>query len=432
MKIKLINPPQPYLITPQTQVPLGLLYLSAVVKRDRPGVQIQALDCSVEKVEDAANKIEEADVYGFTATSLDYYTQVKLMKKIRERFPRATYIIGGPHASVMHKDVLCDGFDSVFITEAEDTILKFIDDWRALQVESVYSPRDRVDLDTLPRPDREAFSWVGGNVLTKGEKKSVNIMASRGCPYNCSFCASETLWKRHLRWRKVEDVVDEIKECINRYGIKVFRFSDDNMASNRRWTERFCELVKPLGIKWRLSIRVDRLDPPLLKIMKEAGCTEMGLGCESFDPNVLKALNKKIKPEQSLQAISWCHEAGIGARLLMMISTPGETYKKTIEDNFKALDSVRGKFVYLSFKVFMPLPGTAIWNNPSSFGIKIVNNDFSKYNFYVYQRDDSGNKIFSTWSPIEFDNMTREQQMENINNMFECAETFPENATGDL
>lgn len=432
MKMKLINPPQPYLITPKTQVPLGLLYISAVIKRDRPEVEVEPLDFSEESIADAAMKIEEADVYGFTATSLDYYTQVKLMNKIRERFPRSTYILGGPHASVMSEDVLCDGFDSAFIGETEDTILQFIDDWKTMQVRSVYRPEKKVDLNSLPRPDRDAFPWVGGNVLTKGKKDSVNLMASRGCPYNCTFCASETIWHRNLRWRTVEDVVEEIKECIDKYGIKVYRFSDDNMASNRRWAERFCELVKPLGIQWRLSVRVDRIDPPLLKLMSEAGCAELGLGCESFDPNVLKALNKKIRPEQSVQAIQWCHEAGIGARLLMMISTPGETYKKTVQDNFTALESVRGKFAYLSFKIFMPLPGTAIWNCPDKFGIKITNKDFSKYNFYVYQRNEQGEKIFSTWTPVDFDAMTKDQQNENIEEMFRLAETFPENATGDL
>jgi len=432
MKIKLINPPQPYLITAKTQVPLGLLYISAVVKRDRPEVELELLDFSADAVEDAAMNIEEADVYGFTATSLDYFTQVKLMNKIRERFPRATYIIGGPHASVMTEDVLCDGFDTAFIGETEDTILDFIDDWKTLQVKSVYRPDKKVDLDTLPRPDRDAFPWLGGNVLTKGETNSVNLMASRGCPYNCTFCASETLWQRNLRWRKVDDVVGEITECIDKYGIKVYRFSDDNMASNRRWTERFCELVKPLGIKWRLSVRVDRIDPPLLKMMREAGCVELGLGCESFDPDVLKVLNKKIRPEQSVQAIKWCHEAGIGARILMMISTPGETYKKTVEDNFIALDSVRGKFVYLSFKIFMPLPGTAIWNHPDKFGIKITDRNFSKYNFYVYQRDDKGEKVFSMWTPVDFDYMNKDQQLANIKQMFKYAETFPENSTGDL
>ena len=295
MKIKLINPPQPYLITPKTQVPLGLLYLSAVIKKERPEVEIELLDFSADSIVDAAMHIGEADVYGFTATSLDYYTQVSLMNKIRERFPRATYILGGPHASVMTEDILCDGFDSAFIGETEDTILQFIDDWKTMQVRSVYRPEKRVDLDNLPRPDRDSFPWIGGNVLTKGDKNSVNLMASRGCPYNCTFCASETIWQRNLRWRKVDDVVDEIKECIDKYGIKVYRFSDDNMASNRRWTERFCELVKPLGIKWRLSVRVDRVDPPLLKLMSEAGCTELGLGCESFDPDVLKTLKEGIK-----------------------------------------------------------------------------------------------------------------------------------------
>lgn len=431
MKIKLINPPQPYLITPQTQVPLGLLYLSAILKKY--GCEdVEVLDMSIKSVAEAAKNMEEADVFGFTATSLDYHTQVDLMKALRLRFPGSTYIIGGPHATVMTEDVLSDGFDSVFVGESENTIVDFMKDWDNLQVQSVYKDRVVVSLDDLPRPDRDALSWVGGNVLTRGEKTSVNVMASRGCPYNCAFCASSTLWHHKLRWRKVEDVVAEIRECVEKYGIRVYRFSDDNMVSNRRWTERFCELVKPLEIKWRVSIRVDRVDLPLLTKMAEAGCAEVSLGCESFDPSVLKALNKKVQPEQSIQAIKWCHEAGIGARILMMLSTPGETYGETIRRNIDCLEEVRGMFCYLSFKIFMPLPGTDIWKDPGAFGIRIISRDFSKFNFYSYQRDEQGDKKFSIWSPIEIDGMTREMQVENIETMFKHAESFPENSTGEL
>jgi radical SAM superfamily enzyme YgiQ (UPF0313 family) len=429
MKIALVNPPQPYLITPKTQVPLGLLYLSAIVKQNTLHT-VDLKECSTMTVDDAADQMGPYDIYGFTSTSLDYGTQLLLSRKLRAKHG-GLHVIGGPHASVMPEETLADGFDCVFVGEAELSFLKFLCQLQERSVQKKYQQRKLTDLNALPRPDRDSFPWVGGNVLTSGSKESVNIMASRGCPFNCAFCASETIWHRKLRWRYVDDVVAEIKECIDKYGTKVVRFSDDNMLSNRKWTERFCDLVKPLGIKWRLSVRVDAVEPNIIKQMAEAGCAELGLGCESFDPNVLHKLNKKITPEQSLRAIKVCHDAGIGARLLMMINTPGETYKRTVDLNQEALESVRGKFCYLSFKIFMPLPGTPIWDYPDDYHIKIISRDFSRYNFYVYQND-HGEAKTSFWSPIRIKGLTVDQQRENVEQTFARAKTFPEMADGKL
>lgn len=431
MRIALINPPQPYLLEKQTQVPLGLLYLSAVLKRDHKDIEVDPLDFSAHSVEEVVQCLEIYDVYGFTATTLDYPSVMQITKKLKECHPRSAMIIGGPHASVASSEVLEDGFSHVFIGEAELTIKDFINDWSERKSKIIYRPSSLVDLESLPRPDRDSFPWLGGRVLVnKSNSSSINLMASRGCPYGCSFCASETIWKRKLRYRNVEDVVNEIKECIEKYGIRVFRFSDDNLTGNRRWMEKFCEKVTSLDVQWRLSIRVDSVSPDLFTRMRNAGCVEVGLGVESFDPRVLKVLKKKIEPEQSLQAVKMAHEAGLGARLLMMISTPGETYQSTVKRNIEALESLRGQFLYLSVKIFQPLPGSAIWKTPEKFGISIDSKDFNKYNFYAYRLNSLGRKERSLWSPISIKGMAKEQQEENIKQMLNYAENITEASDG--
>ena len=427
MKIVLINPPQPYLIEKRTQVPLGLLYLSAVVKRERPGHDVSVVDVSPHTQEEALEVLPEADIYGLTATTLDYSAVKRLACRLKQRHRDCMTLVGGPHPTIFAPDCLEDGFDGVFKGEAEDSIFSFLDNPRR---GVIVSPEHPVDITKIPRPDRDALSWVGGRVLTTAHQGSINIMASRGCPHNCSFCASKVMWGRRLRWRTVDDVVAEIRECIEAYGIKVFRFSDDNMVSNKRWTREFCKKVGTLGIKWRLSIRVDDVEPGILREMALAGCTEVGFGVESFDLDVLKALNKRIVPEQSIRAIRMAHEAGIGARLLLMISTPGETSQKTVDRNIDALEAIRGQFVYVSVKVFKPLPGTDIWNRPRDFGVTIDSTDFPKYNFYVYRLNDEGEKERFLWSPISIDGMTKEQQEGNIDRMCSYVESLPENADG--
>lgn len=431
MRLVLVNPPQPYLIEPQTQVPLGLLYLSSVVKRDRPHVDVRVFDASPYSVEEAAGRVGPADVYGFTATTLDYAAASAMSGLLMSMYPDSRHIIGGPHATVLGgKLVQEDGWNSVFVGESELSILDFIDESADPVLRPVYTPPRPADVTTLPWPDREALDWIGGRVLTdRSQTSSINLMAARGCPYDCHFCASKTIWGRKVRWRRVGEVVDEIKAAMAKWGTTVFRFSDDNMTTSRRWTQEFCRLVKPLNIKWRLSVRVDT-PPDLLEQMAEAGCTELGLGIESFDPEVLKVLDKRITPEQSLRTIEHVHNAGIGPRLLLMISTPGEAYQRTVDLNIAALESVKGKFVYASAKTFVPLPGTAIWDDPSGHDVTIESRDFSQYNFYVYRRSDTGGTERVLWSPISIGGMTKAQQMENIGRMTDYMESLDANATG--
>ena len=282
----------------------------------------------------------------------------------------------------------------------------------------------------MPYPDRDALSWVGGRVLASGNKKSINIIASRACARKCVFCATKAIWGNRVRWRSPEAVAAEIRYCIKKYKVKVFRFSDDNMVSNKKWTQRFCDLVEPLKIIWRMSVRVDDIDYKTLKLLRKAGCVELGFGVESFDLNVLNTLNKQITPEQSLEAINNSYRAHIGVRLLMMINTPGETYKHTVDCNIKCLESLRKKFVYLSVKALTPFPGTAIWDHPERFNISIKTKDFSKYNMWMYYLDKNGKRAHTEKSILRIHNMTEKQQKENLIRMREYTETLSETQRG--
>lgn len=430
MKIALINPPQPYMVEKHTQVPLGLLYLSALLKREKD-VEASVLDLSDVSEDEGLLRIQsnDWDVCGFTATTLDYCTVVNMLKTLKKALKDTAFIVGGSHASACFHDMLEDGWTSVFRGEADLSILRFVDDLTRDTVVDIYNVLNNEiiqDLDWLPYPDRGALPWLGGKVLAKGNKESINIIASRACPRSCTFCASKAIWGNKVRWRKPEAVVDEIKHCIKKYNVKVFRFSDDNMISNKKWTKRFCELVKQLDIIWRMSVRVDEADYDTLCLLRQAGCVELGFGVESFDSNVLKMLNKKITPEQSLKAVENAHKAGIGVRLLMMISTPGETYKYTVDENIKCIEKLRNKFVYISVKPLVPFPGSDIWGDPVKFGVTIKTCDFSKYNMWMYSIGKNGEKKHTEESILCINSMTEDEQRENFNRMLEYTETLPE------
>jgi len=390
-------------------------------------VEVLVADCSGLTLEQAIKELPRADVFGYSCTSLDYPMMNSLRNRLMLRFPKATHIIGGPHVTAMPTSTLLDGFDVAFVREAEKSILDFVDDYERGTLKEVYEPQEMLDLPWLPRPDRAALDWTGGRVLANSkDDKSVNIMASRGCPFDCAFCASQVMWTRKVRWREPSDVVAEMQECVDALGTEVFRFSDDNMTTSKQWTEEFCALVKPLGIQWRLSFRVDSITPQLLATMREAGCVEAGLGIESFDPNVLKVMHKRVKPENSINAVKMLHEAGMGARVLLMIGTPGETHLKTVEHNVRALEEIRGQYVYVTMTMFTPLPGCGVWMFPNKYGVKILSKDFSEYNLCFVRREVDGS-VSRTINPlISIDGMTREQQIDNAEQMLEYLETIPE------
>jgi len=432
MRVALINPPMPYLVVPNQQMPLGLAYLSAMVKREMGDVEVSLLNLSDLSIGRSISGIAEFDVYGYTATCVDYLNVLKLARGVARRFPGALHVIGGPHATLSSGSI-DPVFDAVFVGEAEYELPRFLRDVRSGSPQKVYAGQRIQDLDELPFPDRESLGAVqGGKVLIEQEGQSTVVMGSRGCPYNCAFCASGALWSRKVRWRRVDCLVAEIKEAAERFGLRNFRFSDDNMTSNKPRFVELCSKLAPLGVKWRMSARVDSLDGEVLEALRGGGCVDVNLGVESFDADVLRAMNKNITPEQSVDAVRRLAGHGVNARLLMMISTPGETHRHTVDENVRYLERVRGLFAMVSLKTLVPLPGTPIWNGPEEYGVRIVNRSLDRFNFYMYERGEDGSPVETpVFSNITIDGMTREQQLENIIRMREYVASLPQNNTGE-
>ena len=122
-------------------------------------------------------------------------------------------------------------------------------------------------------------------------------------------------------------------------------------------------------------------------------------------------------------AIKRAHSAGLPTGLFVMIGTPGETYGATVDANLHWLrDRLDGQYHDLRLYVFMPLPGSPIYERPEDFGVKIVSRDFESYNRHAFRRDHAGARVPASWSPIRIDGMTYEQQVANIERMVAFAE----------
>lgn len=374
MKVVLINPPRPYLGDQKRNQSLGIMYLAAVLEQEK--YEVALVDLSYIKEEDWIKKIPEAEVYGISAATPDYPLAVKIAQKIKEKFNSIT-VLGGVHATAQ-PDKIDAIFNKVVIGEGEWAILELLKDIKKSTKKRFYQKDPIEDLDRIPFPARHLLPYdsiVSYSLAEKG-KPATAIIISRGCPYNCSFCASKVMWGQRVRFRSPGNVIKEIRQVIKDYGVYHFRFQDDTLTQNRARFLELCKKMEPLGIQWRCNTRVNYAEKEMLNAMKKAGCQEVGYGIESASQEVLDINNKKIKVEQAIQAVRNTKTAGLKVRLFFMIGLPGES-SDISKINIDFIRKTKPDGVDLS--TFVPFPGCDIYKRPGDYGIKKFNSDYSQY-----------------------------------------------------
>lgn len=383
MKVVLIYLPHPYLVQPDAQAPLGLMYLAAVLQDHRVDVQIR--NYSSFSVADAIVDLPPADVYGITITSMELPQANRFSKQIKRKYPESTIFLGGP-GTYTDELVNWDYVDSICKGEAEITIIDMLLALRQYRLVRIYHGRPVEDLDSIPFPSRHLLSDnLGGNIFAYGKQYnkggSTVITSSRGCPYKCAFCSAPQLASGQVRYRSVEDVCSEISHVKEKYGITQFRFSDDMFTANRQRLFDLCDELGKLDIVWRISTRTKPFDLEMAKVLYDSGCKEVSFGVESFDDNVLSFLNKGTTALDNVKALVACNYVGVVTRVLFMIRTPGQT-PQTIEKNIEYLSWV--PYNIIACTTYVPLPGSDVWSNPDKYNIEILDRNLDHYNFYLF------------------------------------------------
>jgi len=189
------------------------------------------------------------------------------------------------------------------------------------------------------------------------------VISSRGCPYDCSFCSSKYFWERRYGARGVEDVIDEIKHMMAKYGTKTIHFREDLFTARKDRVLVFCEKLKELEIDWTCQSRVNLIDESLLRVMKKSGCKGISFGFESANEHTLKFLNKGTTVQDNIIAIDLCEKVGMNWTGGFMAGVINENKEDIINTfNFmKKVSSYKHSFVPKGVARFLGFPVSATY-----------------------------------------------------------------------
>lgn len=382
MKVLFVAPPLPKANT--TAQPLGFGYLASVLRQegfsDVAILDACSLGMSVPETVEAVKEYEP-DVLGLTTMTVTVKNALKIAAATKGLFPGVRVAVGGVHATVCPDEVIADpNVDVIVRNEGEYAFLEMMNRWESGEsLEGVLGTSIRVNgqivhheqgarirnLDDLPFPARDLMPmsvYKAGLSFPPHIRTRTMMYSARGCPYDCSFCSTAAVWGGHFcAMRSASNVLDEIEEVVDRFGVYGFEFADELTTLRKDRLAEFCNGIHERRlerIRWVCSSTVKQLDYDTARMMKEAGCSMVYMGVESGSPQILKKLNKRISLDEVINAFDVTRKAGLRRCACFMIGAPGET-AETVQESIDLAHRIRPERV--SLNVVTPYPGTLFY-----------------------------------------------------------------------
>jgi anaerobic magnesium-protoporphyrin IX monomethyl ester cyclase len=354
------------------------------------------------------DKLPECDVLGVSATSanVSWGSQMAAVWPARYKIiggTHVTYLLNGPHERFKQKKYFAN-FDYLMSDESEESFVAFCDSvTRGVEPKHQFIPPipnlawfdssgklhrnphgPSPEVTKLPAPAFDlwespffggAFSSNGSNGSKKmnlNDAMTASMYNARGCPYGCTFCAD-------ARSKLREETLDQIRgqaAALASMGISCVRLQEDTFTIREQRARDISDILHDHNFLWRANTRVNLKNPALFRYMADHGCSELGFGVESGSNRILKLMNKGTTAEANEMGIKACQDAGIIAKAFLMIGFPGDDLE-SIEETRKWVERVKPDMV--SFALFQPYPGSAVFNYPDRFGVTIPDDAFDRF-----------------------------------------------------
>jgi radical SAM superfamily enzyme YgiQ (UPF0313 family) len=411
-KVTLVRPPVVVLpgalATHGPTPPLGAAYVAAALRE--AGHPVQLIDGAGEAIgqwvevdspvgtlhriglapEEIVDRIPaDADVVGITTMFLHEWPQVRdLAALIKEQRPNAMVVLGGENATAFSRWILAqsEAVDACVLGEGEATMVELADrlaegaslrglpgvalhaDAEGEVQDNGLSPRiGKQELNGSPRPAWDLvpldkyFAHYPFFGVNRG--RSMQVLGTRGCPYKCTFCSSPQMWTTKYVVREPADVVDEIADYVERYGIENVNFVDLTAATNRKWTLGLCDALEERlpGIEWQLPVgtRIEAIDREVLQRIYDTGCRNITFAPESGSQRMLEVMDKRVKLDKVLDAVRDGNEIGLRTMVNIIIGHPAETWPDVRKSVGFLWRSAWAGCSDTAVMMFCPYPGSA-------------------------------------------------------------------------
>ncbi len=377
--------------------PLNMLYLASYLKSK--GIDVTVFDQQVDL--SAPNEYADIiadrapDLVGITSYTPGVANALQVARAIRARTPKIPIVMGGAHASATKGELFryTDAIDFICEGEGEYTLEELTNNieneeaWptinglifkqrrngngngKSLNLFDpaglvVAPPREREpDLANFPFMD---FSTVDGFDIDKYSApfvyggRSIAFMASRGCPFMCSYCGQDVVHGRRVRYREPKHLIAELKHHRDTLGVEHIQFKDSTFTVNKKWVREVCAEMKneDLGLHWGCNSRVDTIDEDLCQVMIDAGCTDIAFGVESGDQDTLNLMLKGTKVGPSLETMRMMRRQNVVVRASYMIGNPSETTEQA-RNTIKF--AVKSNAFLTTFNLTCAMPGTELY-----------------------------------------------------------------------
>lgn len=389
-RILFVNAVNPFVEAQNRYPALGLGYLIAMVRREF-GDRVEPL--LVEDGVEETIRTWRPQLLAISSVSQNYKLAMAYAQEGRSA--GIPVVVGGYHITELPSSLTSD-MDVGVIGEGERAICDLVElllehgslpaaklagvrgivYWEAGE-RAVTEPREVIgkssrSLDELPMPERTMMRV----------RPHSNMLTSRGCPYNCTFCASTRFWP-NIRYFSPEYMIEEVKHLRDTYGVRYITFHDDLFIANVKRLEGFHELVlreglPKQGFRFSCASSATRITDDMARMLKEMNFVSVSMGLESGNQEVLTRLKgRSFKVDINEQAVLTLHRHGIHPHASFIIGEPHETLEQ-MEETYQFIR--RNPLSLVNIYVLTPLPGTPVWHDAKAKGLVADDMDWDRLN----------------------------------------------------